>query len=445
MKLFNRLVISIIILIVTVCSSNIQWGKDNWKNIIKADGKGNYAYLPAVFIYHDLNFSFFDSIETKYPNPPIYYDYRIHHNGTTADKYFAGTAAAILPFFLAAHAITCFIGFPADGYSKLYLIGVNIAAIFYLLTALIFVKKILKLYEASDALTSFLLIAMTFATNVFYYTVCEPAMSHIYSFAFITMFIYYMRNYFLSSESLYIIILGALLGIITFIRPVNVLIILIAPFISGDKKTFNNGIKYLKTHISAGISAGFVFLSIVSVQLLIYKLQTGCFWIDSYGSEKFNWNNPRPFDFLFSFKKGLFIYTPIAFLSLLGFGGLFKQNKFQFYSLAVFLLSLLYVLSSWWSWWYGGSFSSRVCIDYYAVMCLLICFAFNFLKTKRRRILYSSLILSFLILCQIQTYQYRYYFIHWEKMDKQHYWNVFMRVDLLKSHENPNDDLLKEL
>src|SRR5207249_3332740 len=83
-----------------ISSSNIQWSKDNWKNIIEADGKGYYAYLPAIFIYHDLNFSFFDRVEKLHPNPAIYYDYRINYNGKTADKYFAGSALAMSPFFI---------------------------------------------------------------------------------------------------------------------------------------------------------------------------------------------------------------------------------------------------------------------------------------------------------------------------------------------------------
>jgi len=53
MNWFNRLILPFIIAIVTLCAANIQWGGNNWKDIIEADGKGYYAYLPAVFIYQD--------------------------------------------------------------------------------------------------------------------------------------------------------------------------------------------------------------------------------------------------------------------------------------------------------------------------------------------------------------------------------------------------------
>lgn len=44
-------------------SSNLNFGKEHWRGVLESDAKGYYAYLPATFIYKDLNFGFFDSIE----------------------------------------------------------------------------------------------------------------------------------------------------------------------------------------------------------------------------------------------------------------------------------------------------------------------------------------------------------------------------------------------
>lgn len=442
MGILNKAIIPAIIAILLLCASNTQWSKDNWTNIIEADGKGYYAYLPAVFIYQDLNFTFFDSIEKKYPNPRLYYDYRAGERSEAANKYFVGTAVTMMPFFLIAHTISKSLDFEADGYSKIYPVMINIAAIFYLALGLYYLKKILQRYNASSGLIAFILISITFATNVFYYAVCEPAMSHIYSFAFITMFIYYLHLFYNIPKMRTYFIICILFGIVVLIRPVNGLIVLVAPFVAGDRSLFFNGLIYLKERLARSVFGVILAFAIIAIQVIIYKIQTGYFMVDSYGSESFNWIAPHPIDFLVSYKKGLFVYTPLAFLSLLGLYQLYKQNKFQFYSLSVFLIVLVYVLSSWWSWWYGGSFSSRVCIEYYAILALLICFAYSALKTNWSRKLYSVLIFCSLLVCQVQTYQYRYYIIHWEKMDKEHYWRVFMRVDQLGS-DNPNADLLE--
>lgn len=71
----------------TSVSYNLHSGKDNWKGIIESDGKGYYAYLPAIFIYNDLNFGFFDKIEKeKYYDEFRYYDYRSGANGKIINK-----------------------------------------------------------------------------------------------------------------------------------------------------------------------------------------------------------------------------------------------------------------------------------------------------------------------------------------------------------------------
>ena len=55
-----QLLIGVVSILLIWISSNLNWGKDNWKGMLEADAKGYYAYLPATFIYQDLNFGFFD-------------------------------------------------------------------------------------------------------------------------------------------------------------------------------------------------------------------------------------------------------------------------------------------------------------------------------------------------------------------------------------------------
>ena len=42
---------------------------------------------------------------------------------------------------------------------------------------------------------------------------------------------------------------------------------------------------------------------------------------------------------------------------------------------------------------------------------------------------YAAVLFALIILCQIQTYQYRYTLIHWSDMTREKYWDVFLRVD----------------
>lgn len=428
----SGLSVFIIVLIMIVVSSNMNWGKDHWKRTVSADAKGYYAYLPAIFNYHDLNFGFFEKIEKeKYFDKNLYYDYRAYWNEKTISKYYCGTALAQLPFFLVAHCISHFFDYDMDGYSKVYMVLINLAAIFYLLIGLLFLNKTLNLYEIKDRYRAIVLLAISFGTNIFYYTVVEPGMSHIYSFAFISAFIYYGLQYFSENRPSYIYILGLLTGIIILIRPVNGIILFSLPFLAQSKAQFLNGFKFLIKNKTTLVFALIFGLFIPLIQLIIYKLSTGSFFVYSYISEGFDFLNPHIFDILFSYKKGLFIYTPLLFISLIGGYFLWRKNRFEFYTLFSSLFLISFILSSWSNWWYGGSFSSRVFLEYIPLFSILLGVAIQHIKKPVFKRAYLSLILILVFFCQVQTYQYRYYQIHWEDMTKEKYWEVFLRVDKL--------------
>lgn len=411
---------------------NTSFQKDYKSGIIEADAKGYYAYLPAVFIYHDLNFGFYKNIELEtYYNPNLYYDYRVVNNNKTINRYYAGTAICLLPFFLAGHAITLLTGFPADGYSYYYTMMVHLGALFYLLLALVGLRKLLQSYLINEKVIAFVLIAIVFGTNLFYYVLTEFAMSHLYSFTAITWFSFTIRKYFIHSNIKYLIYSALLLGIITVIRPVNLLVVLAIPFLAGSYHQLVSGIKSAFTKKWFLLLAFIGFLILVSVQLLIYKISSGSFIVDSYDKWGFNFLNPQIRNFLFSYRKGMFLYTPVLFLSLTGFIYLFRSSRFQLYTLLGFLFFVIYVFSSWFMWYYGGSFSQRVMIEFYAFFAILLAIAIQEIKSRTLKKVFLSLTVLLILFSQIQTYQYRRMQIHWSDMNKEKYWEVFMRIDKL--------------
>ena len=428
----NKYAILIISVILVVVSLNINSGKDYRSGMIMSDGKGYYAYLPAIFIYHDLHFGFFDTIEkSTYYSEHHFYDYRYTLEGNVIDKYYAGTALAMLPFFGLGHLIAGATGQPQDGYSSWYTTCINLAAMIYLAIGLLFLARLLQSYAVRRSYITLVLVAMVFGTNIFYYTVVEFAMSHIYSFAFITMFLYSARKYMKEKREKELICSGLLLGMITLIRPVNILIILAVPFLAGSWFDLKNVIRSLWINRKGLLTAVLGFLAVFSIQMIIYRIQTGHLWVYSYGDERFTFLHPHMLSILFSYKKGLFLYTPLLLISLSGFYFLWKKNRFSTWWLTGFLLLLTYVLSAWWMWYYGGSFSSRVYIEYFSIFAILLGLTLEGFSGLLPRRIYISLIILLTLVCQIQTYQYRYYFIHWSEMNKEKYWEVFMRIDLL--------------
>lgn len=435
---YYRLII--IGLILTVCASNIHWGGERWKDVITSDGKGYYAYLPALFIYKDLSFRFHDTIEKRYYGPNTYSEYRVQAMGKQVNKYTAGVALLQLPFFFSAHIVAMTTGDPMDGYSFPYQIAVNIAGIIYLLVGLYFLER--WLWEEGIKRRTLLLsqLGLVFATPLFYYTVCEPAMSHCYSFAVISALCYQFSRFFRKQDSNDWLKVCLLIGMTVLIRPINGLTILAAPFLAGTPVAFAQGLRYLKSNpgkLLAGVVTG---LAICALQPLLFYAQTGCWWIYTYGKEHLDLLQPHLSDFLFSYRKGFFLYTPFALLCLAGFIPL-RKRPFRSLTLAAFLLVVVYVLSSWSVWWYGGSFSQRAMIDYLPFFAFLMAVAVDGLSRMLKFGL-LTLVFAALLLCQLQTYQYRYYLIHWEKMDKEHYWRVFLKTTGIGAKNNPNKDLL---
>jgi hypothetical protein len=417
----------------TLISSNVHWSREeSWKNLVEADAEGYFAYLPAVVVYNDLNFGFFDEIkENKDYSRNGFQDYRTEANGKIINKYFAGTALAQLPFFLVAHMVSEPLGYRSDGYSKPYIISITIASLVYILLGLIFLKRLLRLYGIDGWNSAIVLVGFTFGSNLFCYTLVDIGLSHLYSFVFITMFLYYGKLLFEDKKTNRIYLLGILLGLILLIRPINGIILFALPFLAGSKEKFIAGIMNLWKHKWISIMGLFLSMLIVSIQLFIYKVSTGSFFVYSYQEEGFNLLSPHMFDILFSYKKGLFLYTPIFLISLTGLYFSWKKSRFEASSLGLFLLFLIYILSSWWNWWYGGGFSSRVFVEFIPLFAILLGVSLLKLKGKIVRASYISLIGALIIICQIQTYQYRYYIIHYENMDSEKYWGSFLRIDLL--------------
>lgn len=420
-SLSYRLIIPLIFTVMILYTAKINWKNGQWEHVIEADGKGYYAYLPAVFIYHDLNFGFFEYAEITHSyNPTIFFEYRYTFKGKKVNKFFAGEALLLSPFFLAAHSIVTLTSGPADGYSRLYIIFLTIAAVFYLCTGLYYLRKTLTLYQFQPFSIAVVLIALLTGTHLFYYTVGEPSLSHVFSFAGVSCFIYFLKKSILSPTLPDFIVMCIALGIIILIRPVNGIVVLCLLFLSKDYSKLIWFFKFLlknKIYLSLLV---FIPLSIAGIQLIIYYIQTGHFWVYSYAKEGFNFGNPQIINFLFSFRKGFFLYTPLAALSLSGLYCI-RRNRFEAFSFALFMGMVVYVLSSWWNWYYGGSFSARPMVEFLPFFGILLGYWVDYLTSLKWKIPALGIIFALILLNQIQTLQYRYYIIHWSEMNKEKY------------------------
>lgn len=412
-------------------TAKINWSDGQWQYILKADARGYYAYLPAAFIYHDLNFGHYQKVEVENAyDSTLVYDYRQIVDGKVVNKYFAGEALLLAPFFGIAHFLSTISGHNSDGYSQIYMIFVTLAALFYVLLGLFFIKKTLQLFKIHRPVICLVLIAILFGTNLFYYTIGEPGMSHVYSFAMVSFFLHFAVKYLQSAEMSALLWATVALGLVIIVRPVNILILVAVPWLAPDFKTFADRTKVVFRQWPQLIVFIGVFLLIVSLQAIVYKLQTNHWWVYSYGKEGFDFSRFQLYDFLWSYKKGFFLYTPLCFLIMLGMFTL-SRDKYFAIGMFLFLTILMYLLSSWWNWYYGGSFSSRVMVDFLPVFALILGRWLNEINQSYAKWIFIGLIGCFITINQIQTLQYRYFIIHWSNMTQEKYWDVFLDLSTI--------------
>lgn len=345
--LFSRTGILLGLLLCFAVVSNIRLSKHFWTYSIISDGRGYYAYLPALFLYNDLNFGFYDKVDAEFTDSHNRADYRVTVNGHTANKYFCGTALLQTPFFLAAKLYGSFSN-DYSGYSKSYVAFMHIGALCWLGFGLMCLRKFLLRYNATPVMATLVCLLILFGTNLFYYAVAEPMMSHVYSFALIAAFLLQANKWMQEGKPLQFTSLAVLLALIILVRPVNGLIVLwlfieagsISAFIARIRETVKKPL-----HVIASV---LLFAGILSIQALIWKEQTGSYFIDAYGDEGFRFDSFHFFDFLFSYRKGLFVYVPLTLLALVGLIPFYRQHKMRAMFTGVFLVVVIYILSSWW-------------------------------------------------------------------------------------------------
>lgn len=425
-KNFVALSIGIVLLAVIVTDFNTKiYNKPG--RVIQWDVIDYYGYLPAFFIYHDISLQFKDHY--KGDHHFVFWANKMS-DGKYVFQMSMGLSFLYAPFFLVANSIAAHYGFDPGGYSEPYQLALVLAALFYLALGLFFLAKVLMFYF-SEWITGLGLLAIGLGTNFFWYSSLEPGMAHVYNFALASIFIYltiiwYQRINFWNSA-----LLGIIIGLLTLIRPVNVIFVIF--FILYNIRhilDLKTRVKfYQQKFLYLIIIAAFAFLILVP-QLIYWKAMTGHWIYYSYGNQGFFFHNPHLSDVLFSFRKGWFLYTPVMIFAVLGMVGLFKKYKILFWPVLVLLVIYLYVVSSWWCWWYGGSLGQRELIDIYPFMALPLGGFIEWIF--RRKALLNYLAGIFLtvsvLLGAFYNVQYYYGSIHWDSMTRQAYFDSFGRV-----------------
>ena len=401
--------------------------KGYWKDesrIIASDVINYYAYLPATFIFHDLGFENPETIE----NGKFWL--KRSPTGGNIIKMSMGMSFIYAPFFFAGHGAAHLFGYETYGFSDPYRFALLVAAVLYLILGLIFLRKILLRYF-SDRITALTIIAITLGTNLTHYSSIEGTMSHVFLFALFNVFIWHTILWHEKPTLKRLVGLGALAGLITLIRPSNVIILLF--FFLYNVYSFNllfEKIRLVFKKFHWFLVMLFAFL-LVWLPQFIYNLHfTGELLFYSYPDAKFCFNNPQIWDGLFSYRKGWLVYTPIMIISLIGMLVIFFKKKEFSWAIFIFMIANVYIIFSWWCWWYGGSFGQRTMVDSYGMLAIPFAVALSELAKMKKWIYKTAvgIVFALIVLNLFQMQKYVRGSIHFADMTKEAYWHSFWYI-----------------
>ncbi len=239
------------------------------------------------------------------------------------NPYSVGTSLAWLP----ALALTSvFSGNPFDLWHEL---APGLTGIILMLAGLYFLEQYLRHFFSAKSVSATTL-ALFFGSNVFYYTALEPALSHQLAFFLIAFLLSWTYNF--RYSPLRLVALGILFGLLHITRISDTLLLLpIFLLLKWDVPK----LWLLGLGIIVGVAPQ------MAAQAYYYESVTRNFYVTE-SSNQWSFRLVHLFEYLFSYQKGLFIWSP---LYLLGVSGLLKMKKY----LILATILALWLLGSFWS------------------------------------------------------------------------------------------------
>ncbi|MBI4450651.1 glycosyltransferase family 39 protein [Candidatus Woesearchaeota archaeon] len=322
------------------------------------DGVGHYVYLRSFLIDGDFDFT---NEYAHYTRQFSYIKVRINElTNKPVNQYSVGTALLWLPFFTIGHLAAVLLGYPADGYSPPYVAAISIG------TLVLGAIGLLLAYDATRRFTStriavLAVLGVLFSTSAFFYLYLDPSLSHGASIFAVSLFLWYWLRTGPERSIRQWGLLGLIAGLMVMVRVLDGVFLLVPLFEAAHKYAKMPSVQLFRKHVLFIIAMLVVFVP----QFLAWNALFGSpIAGPGYGVE-------RGFDFSistmlqmprvwFSDFHGLFSWTPVVLLGIIGLWWYAKKSRQPATYFAIAFLVLSFVVNSWWAWYGGQSFGNRL-------------------------------------------------------------------------------------
>ena len=399
---------------------------ENQPNCLCAfDGFGYYMYLPHFFQHGNLNMTheWAQNLQNEYCHGQYAYQLEHRDNGNFVDIYHMGLSILSLPSYAIGDVFATIGGYERNGFTTPYIISYHLNALLFLFLGLLYLRKLLLLF-VKDHIAAIALIIAYFGTNVYITFSIQYDLPHLYLFTLNAISLYHLIRYTRTEQRKILIYSALVFGLTVCIRPTQAIFGIIPFFVLinhlGNTKKFWKYIMFFPLAALIWNIPQFIYWKTVGGELVILNLHT----------EDIVLTDPNFFNFLFSYRKGWLLYTPIFLLLPFYIFALYKKHKPLFWGISIFTFLYIYVMCSWECWWYASSFSSRVMVDIYPVLILAAAIFIDQLKRNVLRVSFGIFAIAFIGLNIFQSVQLERGLITGDRMTKQHYWYVFGKLNI---------------
>ena len=396
---------------------------------------GYYLYLPATFIHDDIRLqdkAWLDSLMEEYSPSSTLYQLVDVDGGGRMIKYSMGMAVVFAPFFLLAHVLAEPLGFPADGLSAPYHYLITFGCMLYILAG-IFIFRRLLLHFFNEKWTAIVLALIVLGTNYLHLAVWDGTLlTHSVLFTLYALLLLATIEWHHKPDLRSAMMIGLSGGMIALIRPPEAIVMLVPLLWAAHS---SRKWRDLIEHPFHSVIVVIAFCMVLLPQGLYWKMMTGDWITNSYANnagEGFDLWSPHLGNYLFSFRKGWFVYTPLMLLAIFGLPWLWRRQRALFWPLVIYLPLQLWIVSSWTTWWYaGGSFSARSMVPAYVLLAVpLGGLLQQACQHRPSRVLFSTLSIVFILLNLFQTWQWRARIMSKDRMTRDYYFATFGRTSV---------------
>lgn len=352
-----------------------------------SDQLGYYQWLPALFIDQEFG--------------KMYWCHQME-SGEWISMYTFGVAILQLPFFLIGQLMAEGCGYDLNGFSAPYAVAQMVGVAIYTGAGAVLAFRIAKRFSTVES--ALLAVVVLFAaTNLFFYSVYHPTMSHSYSFFLVGLLCYCTMRILdgPGHRSVHVALFILSASMVVFVRQLNI-VVFIFPLM-------------LILHSPAGITGfmrsilahkGLVIVTTV-VALVPWILQSWYWYVKTgepitftYGKkeEHFEFDKMVPGRVLSDVRNGWFIYSPLMIAVVAVLLRHAWRNTVGARSITLVLVLSWLLYSAWWCWWLGTSYGYRGFVDLYALLVIPLAWLFRsvFERPWSARIL-TAVALVFLI------------------------------------------------